>query len=191
MPRYAMVIDEERCIGCHACAIACRLENRLAGQSCLRVETAGGRMDVPSGVYPDLTLSYRPIACMHCAEAPCIPACPTEAIYRRGDGVVLIAAPDCNGCAACLAVCPYDAIHLSAERGVAEKCSYCVGRLDAGLPPFCLVCCEGQAIFFGDLDDPLSAVSRLIAGRAAYRLQPEAGTEPATYFCPPLARRGV
>lgn len=191
MPRYAMLIDQERCLGCHACAIACRVEHSIAGESWLRVETAGGRMDVPAGVYPDLSLTYRPIACMHCGEAPCIAACPTEAIYRRGDGLVLIAAPDCNGCAACLTACPYDAIHLNPERGVAEKCTYCVARLDAGLLPFCLVCCEGQAIFFGDRDDPSSDISRLLASRVAYHLQPEAATNPATHFCPPLARRGL
>ena len=91
----------------------------------------------------------------------------------------------------CLDACPYSAIGFNEEEDKAEKCNFCRHRIAAGLEPFCAVCCEGQAIYFGDMNDPSSPVSVLLAGGSAYRLMPEQGTEPSVYYLPPKEPRGL
>ena len=108
----------------------------------------GGAMDVPAGVYPDLKMHYLPKGCRHCAEAPCMDACPSDAIYRRDDGIVLVDAEECIGCRSCEDACPYDVILYNEEKGIVGKCNFCYERLDEGQEPFCVKCCETKAIFF-------------------------------------------
>ena len=188
--RYGLVIDLERCTGCHTCTIACKVENNMEVGSGIRVETiGGGHLDTPAGKYPQLSMHYLPTACMHCAEPPCRDACPTEAIYQRPDGLVLIDEEKCNGCQECIAACPYQALVYDAERAVVRKCNLCLERIDRGFQPFCALCCGDNAIFFGDLSDPQSKVSKLIAQRSAYTLKPELATGPAIHYCPVTSRR--
>ncbi|MFH1140802.1 MAG: 4Fe-4S dicluster domain-containing protein [Chloroflexota bacterium] len=190
--RFGLVIDQERCIGCHACTVACKLENGIETGSWTHVETVGGaEMDTASGTFPHLSMYYTLRFCMHCANPPCLDACPTEAIYKRDDGIVLIDAEKCNGCLACVPVCPYNALTYNEGSGVVEKCTLCSHRIDQGLEPFCVLCCEGNAMLFGDLEDPDSAASRLVTERQGQVLEPDMGTRPAVYFCPPLARAEV
>jgi Fe-S-cluster-containing dehydrogenase component len=190
--RYGLVIDLDRCFGCHTCRIACKAENNLDTGSGIRVDTIGGaHPDTPKGKYPNLSMYYMPVPCMHCGEAPCIDACPEEAIYKRQDGIVLVNQEKCNGCEACITECPYDTLTYDDQRDVLVKCTLCHHRIDEGLEPFCKVCCEAEAIFFGDLNDPESEVSRLISQRDAYTLKPEAGTGPAVYYCPVASRVGI
>ena len=190
--RYGLVIDLERCTGCQTCTIACKVEQRMEVGSGIRVETVGGpHRDTPAGKYPDLSMYYLPIACMHCDQPPCRDACPTEAIYQRPDGIVLINEEKCNGCQECLPACPYQALVYDPERDVVRKCSLCFERLDQSFEPFCALCCGDQAIFWGDVADPESQVSQLIAQRNAYILKPELATGPAIHYCPPKPRRRV
>jgi molybdopterin-containing oxidoreductase family iron-sulfur binding subunit len=183
--RYGLAIDLERCIGCHTCTIACKLENGIEKGSWIKVRTIGGpHPDTPSGVHPELSMHFLPMLCMHCDRPPCIDACPLQAISKRGDGIVLVDEEKCDGCQACLSACPYEALMYDEDRGVARKCTLCAHRVDEGLEPFCLVCCETEAIYFGDLEDPDSPVARIVARRRAEVLQPELGTEPAVYYCP-------
>lgn len=189
-PRLGLVIDQERCLGCETCTVACHMENSPTAGPWIRVETVGGtNKDTPAGRYPDLRLDFLPRLCLHCTRPPCIEACPTEALWKREDGLVLLDQNKCNGCQACLEACPYGAISYSPKTGLVEKCHLCHQRIDQGLEPFCVICCEGQAMHFGDLDDPGSQVSRLIATRGAFTLMPEKGTGPAVYYCPPRERR--
>jgi len=156
------------------------------------VETLGaGRKDTPAGQYPDLSMDFLPRLCMHCASPPCVEVCSSGALWKREDGVVILDGERCDGCQACVEACPYGAIAPSSGTGPVEKCNLCAHRLDQGLEPFCVVCCEGQAMHFGDLNDPASRVARLIASRGAFTLMPEAGTDPAIYYCPPRERRGL
>ena len=188
--RYGLVIDLERCIGCHTCTIACKVENSIEVGSGIRVETAGGaHPDSPAGKYPQLSMYYLPVACMHCDQLPCRDACPIGAIYQRPDGIVLIDEQRCDGCQECLAACPYQALVYDPERAVVRKCNLCFERLDQGFEPFCALCCGTEAIFFGDLADPKSKVSQLIAQRSAYTLKPESGTGPGIHYCPPRSPR--
>ncbi len=181
--RYGMVIDLKRCIGCHTCTIACKAEHGIEKGSWINVSTiGGGSMDTPTGIYPDLKMHYLPKGCMHCAEAPCIDSCPSEALYRRSDGIVLAEQEKCNGCESCVEACPYGVIRFNDELKAIEKCDFCFERLDDGEEPFCVRCCEVSAMFFGDLNDPESRVSKLIKEKDGYCLMPEWGTKPSIYY---------
>lgn len=187
--RLGLVIDQERCIGCEACSVACRLENSSSGYW-IRVETQGGsEKDTPSGVFPNLVMNFLPRLCNHCANPPCVKACPEEALQKRDDGIVIIDQDLCTGCQTCLSECPYNIIVFNEESNLAEKCNLCAHRIDQGLEPFCVVCCEGQAIFYGDLNDPNSIVSQLISKGIAFHLNPEKGTDPSVYYCSPKPKR--
>ena len=188
--RWGLVIDLERCIGCHTCTIACKVENVMEAGSGIRVDTVGGaHTGAPTGEYPELSMHYLPVACMHCDQPPCRDACPMEAIYQRPDGIVLVDEGKCNGCQECLPACPYQALVYDQEMGVVRKCNLCVDRLDEGFEPFCALCCGDRAISFGNLADPESELSKLISLRSAYILQPELATGPAIHYCPPRPRR--
>lgn len=192
MPRYGLVIDLERCIGCHACTIACKAENEIEQGSWIQVKMLDGqRLDTAHGQFPSLTMHYLPVTCMHCQDPPCVDACPTEAIQQRVDGVVTLDVTKCNGCQACLSACPYGVILWDETGGTASKCHLCATRIEQGLEPFCVLCCEAKAMYFGDLSDPQSQVSQLIARRSGYTLKPEENTQPAVYYLTPLPQRPV
>ncbi len=184
-----LVIDQERCIGCEACTVACKKENE-ASEYWIRVKTQNvAHKDTPEGSFPDLKMSFLPQLCNHCTKPPCVDICPTSALVKREDGPVVLDETNCDGCQACIEVCPYNALLYSPEKDRVEKCNFCVHRIDQGLEPFCVICCEGQAMHFGDLNDPTSLVSQIVASRENFQLNPEAETSPSVYYCPPKAPR--
>jgi Fe-S-cluster-containing dehydrogenase component len=188
--RYGLVIDLERCIGCHTCTIACKLENNLENGSWIRVNTiGGGSQDTPQGKHPKLRMHFLPVLCMHCDQAPCRDACPLEAIIKREDGIVLVDEEKCDGCQACLPACPYDALVYDAEQNTVSKCTLCAHRIDDGLEPFCVVCCETEAMYFGDINEIDYSIFKPIAERDTAVLKSEEGTEPAVYYLPTRDRR--
>ena len=190
MPRYGMVIDLERCIGCQACTVACKMENGIEPGSWIKVKMLDGQpLDTAHGQFPNLTMPYLPVTCMHCQNPPCVDACPTDAIYKRVDGVVILESSLCNGCENCLAACPYDAILWNDNAGTASKCHLCAHRIGQGEEPFCVLCCEGQAMHFGDFANSLSEVSQLVASRSGFTLKPEEETGATVYYLPPLEKR--
>jgi molybdopterin-containing oxidoreductase family iron-sulfur binding subunit len=160
-----------------------------------------------TGTYPNVRLSYLPTMCNHCAEPACVEACPTGASYQTAEGIVLVDADKCIGCRACMLACPYNARQFNYgaapayfagkdytayevalqdkhRTGTVEKCDLCLDRLQQGLEPACVQTCPAAARFVGDLDDPNSQVSQLIAARGGYQLHPELGTDPSVYYLP-------
>ena len=174
--RYAMAIDTRTCVGCTACVSACKTENDVA---------VGFSRDwitsVVSGQFPDLSMEIRSERCNHCEDAPCVTVCPTGASYVGPGGIVLVDHAKCTGCKACVAACPYDARFIHPD-GYADKCTFCINRVEKGLDPACVAVCPTRCMHFGDLDDPESEVSRLLGARANHSLIPEAGTRPSIFY---------
>ncbi len=175
--RWAFVIDNRSCIGCHACSTACKSENEVPlGVYRTWVKT------VESGAFPDVRRSFQVTRCNHCENPPCVAICPVKAMYQRPDGIVEFNSDSCIGCKGCLQACPYDAIHLDPETHTAAKCHFCSHRIDVGLEPACVVVCPTHSIMAGDLDDPGSEVSRVLAREDAVVRKPEQGTAPKLFY---------
>jgi len=175
-PRYAMAVDTRRCVGCNACVIGCKTENAVP-DGCFRDWIA----EEVHGTFPDLQMQIRSERCNHCADTPCVAACPTGASHVAEGGTVLVTAAKCTGCKACIASCPYDARSVHPD-GHVDKCTFCLHRVKAGKLPACVDVCPTRTLTFGDLNDPSSAVAQLLATRRFTVLQPGAGTRPHVFF---------
>jgi Fe-S-cluster-containing dehydrogenase component/formate-dependent nitrite reductase membrane component NrfD len=175
--KWAKVIDQTRCIGCHACTTACKSEN-LVPLSVTR--TYVKHVDV--GEFPQVRRAHQVTRCNQCAHAPCVTACPTTAMFKRADGIVDFDKSICIGCKACMAACPYDAIFINPEDHSAEKCNFCAHRIDVGLEPACVVVCPTQAILIGDLNDTESYVSQIVNREAVAVRRPEKETLPKLFY---------
>jgi Fe-S-cluster-containing dehydrogenase component len=176
-PRWAKVLDQSRCIGCHACTTACKSENLVPlGVNRTYVKA------VEVGRFPQVGRSFQVTRCNQCEDAPCVSACPTSAMYRRPDGIVDFDKRACIGCKACMAACPYDAIFINPDDHSAEKCNFCSHRIDAGLEPACVVVCPVEAILVGDLDDPGSRVAELVGREPVTVRRPEKETRPKVFY---------
>ncbi|HEY3953633.1 MAG TPA: 4Fe-4S dicluster domain-containing protein [Streptosporangiaceae bacterium] len=176
-PRWVKVLDQDRCIGCHACTTACKSENEVPlGVTRTYVKS------VEIGTFPQVRRAFQVTRCNQCADAPCVAACPTQAMYRRDDGIVDFDKEICIGCKACVAACPYDAIFINPEDNSAEKCNLCAHRLDIGLEPACVTVCPTQAILVGDLNDPDSAVAEIVNRDPVTVRRPEKGTRPGLFY---------
>lgn len=204
MTRMGIAISLDRCTGCNTCAMACKMQNNVPmGMAWNRVVVEGCQSEFEAqGVYPDLTRTYIPVACQHCENPACQKVCPTGATYKDDKGRVEIDYEKCIGCRMCMAACPYtgvrsfnwdepkyaldfatgDAEVPLHQKHTVEKCTFCYQRVTQGQTPACMVLCPGRARHWGDLDDPESEVSKLIASREYKQLLPEEGTKPSVYY---------
>lgn len=174
---YGFLIRNDRCIGCHACSTACKSENEVP----LGVNRTWVK-SVETGEYPNVTRHFQVTRCNHCENPPCVRICPVTAMYQREDGIVEFDPDVCIGCKACLQACPYDAIYIDPASGTAAKCHYCAHRTDIGLEPACVVVCPEHAIIAGDLEDPLSEISKMLAENQVTVRKPEQGTAPKLFY---------
>jgi Fe-S-cluster-containing dehydrogenase component len=149
-PRPAMIIDVNRCTGCHSCVIACKEQNHTPkGYFNTSIVTR------EFGEFPKAWLTYTPELCHHCENAPCIEACGYEATFALANGIVVTDWALCTGDGACVDACPYDARFLDPNNGnKSDKCDFCINRLQKGLAPACVDSCASHARVFGDLSDP-------------------------------------
>jgi len=211
MTRWAMVADLNRCIGCQTCTAACKHANATAPGIQWRRS-----LDIEAGEFPDVARAFVPVGCMHCDDPPCVAACPTGATTKREDGIVVIDYDLCIGCAYCAVACPYQARfkvtepvpaygrnrkmrHEAAREmperlNVAQKCTFCVDRIDDGLArglvpgldpeatPACANACIADALVFGDLDDPESRVSKLLESHESFTMHDDLATGPGMHY---------
>ncbi|HEX6833614.1 MAG TPA: 4Fe-4S dicluster domain-containing protein [Rudaea sp.] len=211
--KLGLVIDLDICVGCHACAVACKEWNDGGQFGPLPDEHAYGAE--PIGVWFNRVHSYEvqppaesqaqprsamtvhfPRSCLHCETPDCVTVCPTGASYKRAeDGIVLVDESKCIGCKLCSWACPYGAREYSEVRGVMQKCTLCVDRIynesfdEIDRQPACVMACPTRARHFGDLGDAESNVSKLVAERGGYDLMPQMGYKPVNKYLPPRPRR--
>ncbi|MEE2745547.1 MAG: 4Fe-4S dicluster domain-containing protein [Pseudomonadota bacterium] len=204
-PRWGMVVDLNRCVGCQTCTVACKHANDTTpGVQWRQV------LDVETGIFPDVERIFMVVGCQHCGEPPCVPVCPSGATKQRSDGLVTMDYNMCIGCGSCAVACPYQArtiVHedtgyfknkteqekvvAHSERvGVAQKCTFCIDRVDEGVnsgytpgidlnaTPACSASCIASAIKFGDFNDPKSEVSLLTEQNNFFQMHKELGTDP-------------
>jgi len=195
-PRWGFLIDLRKCIGCKACSIACKTEFDIR----LGVFRASVK-EYEEGKYPRAKRHFLPWLCNHCDSPICLRDCPVDevearfpwpdgreetyrkrATYQRPDGLVLIDQDRCIGCGACVDLCPYGVRYLDPIRDVADKCTLCAHRLDAGIIPSCVNTCQGRARMVGDLNEPGSEISRLIVEEDAEPIHGDWGTDPRCFY---------
>jgi len=175
--RYGFIIDKRKCIGCHACTVACKTENRVP----LGVNRTWVKY-VEKGRFPHVRRVFQVNRCNHCEKPPCVEICPVGAMFQRHDAIVDFNSARCIGCKACMQACPYDAIYLDPDRSTAAKCHFCGHRIEVGLEPACAAVCPEHAIIAGDLDDPESEAAQLLAREAVRVRKPEQGTKPKVFY---------
>jgi len=209
--RWAMVIDPRKCIdagNCTACITACHQGHNVPAIPDPRHEVKWVWKQRFTEAFPDQeaelideALTSRPVLvlCNHCDNPPCVRVCPTQATWRRDDGVVMMDWHRCIGCRYCMAGCPYGSRSFNWQdprpfiasenhdfptrtKGVVEKCTFCAERLDRGEPPLCVGACTEKALVFGNLNDPGSEVRAALRSRYALRRKTSLGTRPEIYY---------
>ncbi|MHB8293863.1 MAG: 4Fe-4S dicluster domain-containing protein, partial [Acidimicrobiales bacterium] len=177
MPRYGFLIDQDTCIGCHACTLACKAEYDVP----IGVNRTWVKY-IEKGEFPHSRRYYSVMRCNHCEDAPCVKICPTNALFHRDDGIVDFNDSNCIACKSCMNACPYDAIFINPETHTANKCNFCAPRVEVGLEPSCVIVCPTQSIWAGDLDDPESRISQAVGRQHVMVRAPEQGTRPKLFY---------
>lgn len=177
MTRYAFLIDQDTCIGCHACTVACKAEHDVP----LGVNRTWVKY-IERGAFPDTRRFFSVNRCNHCDDAPCVSICPTTALFRRDDGIVDFDDSSCIGCKSCMNACPYDALFVNPETQTVHKCNFCTQRVEVGLEPSCVVVCPTQSIIAGDIEDPTSKISIMLGRHETSVKAPEQGTKPHVFY---------
>jgi len=185
MARYGMAFDYKLCINCRACEVACKEENGIElGASQHRLWIKG---QDPEGDFWDLKTSeafFMQMQCQECEEAPCLKACPHDAIYKDKNHIIRLYEEKCDLSLDCVKACPYDARYVDLNKKVTDKCIFCADtRLSRGeTTTACQITCPSKLRFFGDLDDPKSEISQVLKSREYFQLKTEEGTKPKLFY---------
>lgn len=175
--KLGFIIDNRKCIGCHACTTACKSEHDVAvGVNRTYVK------QVEKGEFPNTRRIFSVMRCNHCTDAPCVEICPVEALYTREDGIVDFDNNRCIGCKSCMQACPYDALYIDPETKTAAKCNYCAHRIEVGREPACVTVCPEQAIIAGDMENKNTEIATLLSRQAVKVRKPEKGTNPNLFY---------
>ena len=203
---WGYVADNERCIGCGRCVVACKNENKvpwppeynrtwveryvITTDQEVHVDSPNAGRDgfyqfpidpsiAPNEIWKSF---FVPKLCNQCEKPPCVTVCPVGATYKTDDGVILIDPNHCIGCRYCVQACPYGARYFNHETGIVDKCTWCYHRITKGMIPACVEVCPRQARVFGDLTDPNSRLNQMLAENRVFTLKPELGTEPKVSY---------
>lgn len=203
---YGFLIDTTKCIGCGSCVRACKAENNVPdgyfrtwveqyafyenGEVTVNSAAGGlnGLAEAPKSDRPETTNKppvrgfFVPKLCNHCINTPCIQVCPVGASYKTKEGVVLVDPKRCIGCGYCVQACPFGSRFLNPETHIADKCTWCYHRITKGLKPACVVACPAKARIFGNVSDPNSEISQLLASNRVQVLKSYLGTNPRTRY---------
>ncbi|MFK7807015.1 MAG: 4Fe-4S dicluster domain-containing protein, partial [Saprospiraceae bacterium] len=175
--KYGFVIDNRKCIGCHACTTACKSEHQVpVGVNRTWVK------QVEKGEFPNTRRLFSVMRCNHCTDAPCVEICPVESLFIREDGIVDFDKDRCIGCKSCMQACPYDALYIDPETHTAAKCNYCAHRIDVGLEPACVNICPEEAIISGDMENPDTKIAELLSRQQVKVRKAEKGTVPNLFY---------
>ncbi len=175
--QYGFIIDNRKCIGCHACTTACKSEHNVpVGVNRTYVK------QVEKGEFPNTRRVFSVMRCNHCSDAPCVEICPVEALYTREDGIVDFDNNRCIGCKSCMQACPYDALYIDPDTHTAAKCNYCAHRVEVGRAPACVEVCPEHAIIAGDMDNTQTEISYLLSREQVIVRKPEKGTNPNLFY---------
>jgi len=186
MANYAMAFDYKLCINCHACEVACKEENGIdlgAKNHRLWIKQDGN----VSGDFYNLErgdVDFIQMQCQECQDAPCLKACPNEAIYRDDNGIVRLHKEKCDLSLLCMKACPYDARYIDEKNHVTDKCIFCADtRLSRGeTTTACQITCPAKLRYFGDLDDENSEISKILKERKYFTLKPEFETKSKLFY---------
>ncbi|RXJ69127.1 nitrite reductase [Halarcobacter ebronensis] len=181
-PHYAMLFDQNKCVGCSDCEIACAKVNHVPkGQHRLYVEDQTNPNDLKFK-------KYMRVSCQQCVDSPCTEVCPTKACHKDSiTNIVTMNTDDCIGCKYCIVACPYDVRFINEETNAAENCNFCLNtNFKEGKEPGCVAACKYDALVFGDLNDEDSYINKILAVKDAARLKPGFGTKPSLRYIPKL-----
>ena len=194
---YGMLIDLKKCVGCHACSVACKASNGTPpGVMRTRV------LREAEGAYPNTVKTIMPVLCNHCEFAPCVAACSSGATQKGENGIVTVDKNECTGCGTCMAACPYDArdmienengyfgeelneyeqvAYVDMPEKCVDKCDMCLKYREAGNEqPACVKACMAEARVFGELEE----VKKMVKERGGDVYLPESGNSPRVFYLP-------
>lgn len=194
--RLGMLIDVSKCIGCRACQVACKQWNQLPAEETHFIGTyqnppqlSATTWTLVNFIEPEdepLRWLFRKQGCQHCGDPTCVAACPTGALKKRPDGIIIIDQDICAGCKYCVQSCPFGIPQVDHKSGTAKKCRMCIDRVDNGLKPACATACPTGAISFGTRDDMLK-----LAKKRQAVLAKQTGKTPRIYGETELGGLGV
>ncbi|MDR0514436.1 MAG: 4Fe-4S dicluster domain-containing protein [Coriobacteriaceae bacterium] len=153
MTQYAIATDLNKCIGCLACSVGCKILNDVPiGSFWNKTLRIGPHPRTKGGQWPDIYTYFLTVSCQHCDDPECTKVCPTGASAKQENGTIQIDKNKCIGCQFCVMACPYGVRYLNVEERIVEKCTLCEHMISQGLLPQCVSQCSARARWFGDIE---------------------------------------